>query len=682
MDFGAIDWSQTLGTSGHIRTHVADAQSRLTSQFQRPNLLALVGALVQGYQDIEDALWSIITGRPFPNAVGDALSWWGQAAGMPRPSSGAGSYFDSYAVTPSGGQYGGGQLSAGNVTAIALTASSIVNGIVTSVSVAPSSSSTSWSDIAQLIAAQPGILAATAPSFTATKTTDNAGCSIVSCAGSATVGTVAGSYPLTLSWSNPGGTTTVLPYSVDVANGTGALTEALGGTIYSCTGTDLNIYETPVGGSPTLLMTATLAMTQVNAVRFDPTSGNLFYVGSNSSSAAILVSVNLLSKAETLIASVANAAAYQLDIAKGAAGIVDGTVFFSVVFGNNSYALYQAVPGSPYALTEVTTALTLSQVHCTVAVNPQNGHVYVQGAAGSYWVYDVYGGTVSQISTGLAAPGAVTCDPSGNLYVGYGDQVLFYPYANGALGAYSTWNIPVATGDQVQNACWSSRLGSVLYLSSLSGHDPYVVAGPGADNFQWTWGTATSSVFPGWPTNQEISLDGGNDGVLTFAVDATEPSSVTPYASPVSDAVTVVQNGTALEIQVKPGYQVELSLATTGGSNQPSWSAVMTTDDSAYHAAVQAQIIANTSPGTSNTLIDILKNLGATSVSYSEPGQYGVQAAYGGTLTVSGSQVAAMLTAAAPPVSLSLLQEGNTPVFRCDTAGAGCDAGYLTSVIL
>lgn len=72
-------------------TNVAgDMVARLAAQLQgRPKLAAVLAAHAQQFQDLEDALWSIYTGRPYPVAVGDALSRWGAAVGQPRPTTGA-----------------------------------------------------------------------------------------------------------------------------------------------------------------------------------------------------------------------------------------------------------------------------------------------------------------------------------------------------------------------------------------------------------------------------------------------------------------------------------------------------------------------------------------------------------------------------------------------------------------
>lgn len=75
-------------------THQTDVapqmQALMGGQFQqRPGIAALVAAFGKQYQDLEDALWSIYTGRPYPAAVGDALSRWGSTVGAPRPVTGA-----------------------------------------------------------------------------------------------------------------------------------------------------------------------------------------------------------------------------------------------------------------------------------------------------------------------------------------------------------------------------------------------------------------------------------------------------------------------------------------------------------------------------------------------------------------------------------------------------------------
>lgn len=63
------------------------AQARFLAQFQgKPLLTGIIAAHCQDYQDLENAFWSILTGAPFPNAVGDALTRWGNAVGEPRIS--------------------------------------------------------------------------------------------------------------------------------------------------------------------------------------------------------------------------------------------------------------------------------------------------------------------------------------------------------------------------------------------------------------------------------------------------------------------------------------------------------------------------------------------------------------------------------------------------------------------
>lgn len=66
----------------------ARALGRLLAQFQgKPLLAGVVGAIAQQYQDLEDATWSIFEKRPFPVAVGDALTRWGEAVNEPREPS-------------------------------------------------------------------------------------------------------------------------------------------------------------------------------------------------------------------------------------------------------------------------------------------------------------------------------------------------------------------------------------------------------------------------------------------------------------------------------------------------------------------------------------------------------------------------------------------------------------------
>ncbi len=398
----------------HITDHAAIATGQLASQFgSSPNLQSLVSILAGRAQGIEDALWSITTDRPFGLASGDALGRWGAAVGMPRPSAGAGASWDSFTLTPSS------PLAAGDTTTVTITGNYVVDGVITPITTSgsetASTTSASWQDVADLIAGQFGMLAATAPSFTATKTTDNSGYSIVSCAGSATVGTVAASgYELALNFTKSGS-------------------------------------------------------------------------------------------------------------------------------------------GPPYT----------------------------------------------------------------------------------------------------------------------------------ESDFQWVWNVtetpASSQVYATWPAGQTITLDGGAAGVLTIQVDATPPDFST-YGlgnDTIFDLVDVVQNGTAISCQVKPGFQVTLAIATTG-TNPPGWTVTETIDDSTFSGLVKAQIAENTSTGTPETLLGILRDLGASKVVWDEPGDYNVQAYVSGTLDVSDSAVAAILTAAAPPISMSVEGSG-TFTFN---SGPGWNVGTLGRRIL
>jgi hypothetical protein len=78
-------------------TNVAgDMTARLAAQLhERPKLAAVLAAYAQQFQDLEDALWSILTGRPYPVAAGDALTRWGAAVGEPRPTTGPAATDDS-----------------------------------------------------------------------------------------------------------------------------------------------------------------------------------------------------------------------------------------------------------------------------------------------------------------------------------------------------------------------------------------------------------------------------------------------------------------------------------------------------------------------------------------------------------------------------------------------------------
>lgn len=67
-----------------LNSHVADAQSRLLQQYKTPNTLALVGALVAGFQDLENAVFTVDAAQRIANAVGAQLDNIGAAVGIGR----------------------------------------------------------------------------------------------------------------------------------------------------------------------------------------------------------------------------------------------------------------------------------------------------------------------------------------------------------------------------------------------------------------------------------------------------------------------------------------------------------------------------------------------------------------------------------------------------------------------
>jgi hypothetical protein len=72
------------------------AAGRLLAQFKnKPLITGLLAVHAKQFQDLEDALWTILNGRPFPAAGGDALTRWGQTVGQLRPKTGTASTDDT-----------------------------------------------------------------------------------------------------------------------------------------------------------------------------------------------------------------------------------------------------------------------------------------------------------------------------------------------------------------------------------------------------------------------------------------------------------------------------------------------------------------------------------------------------------------------------------------------------------
>lgn len=71
----------------HETDHAGLASARLLAQFKnKPLLTGRLAAICKQIQAIEDALWTLVTALPFPDATGDALSRWGALVGEPRPT--------------------------------------------------------------------------------------------------------------------------------------------------------------------------------------------------------------------------------------------------------------------------------------------------------------------------------------------------------------------------------------------------------------------------------------------------------------------------------------------------------------------------------------------------------------------------------------------------------------------
>jgi hypothetical protein len=79
--------------AAQILTHVADAQARLLQQFRsKPLIAGLAGAIVTPIQTIEDAMFSVDSGRQLGTAVGAQLDGIGALLGTPRSGLGDDQY--------------------------------------------------------------------------------------------------------------------------------------------------------------------------------------------------------------------------------------------------------------------------------------------------------------------------------------------------------------------------------------------------------------------------------------------------------------------------------------------------------------------------------------------------------------------------------------------------------------
>ncbi len=199
--------------------------------------------------------------------------------------------------------------------------------------------------------------------------------------------------------------------------------------------------------------------------------------------------------------------------------------------------------------------------------------------------------------------------------------------------------------------------------------------------------SGTGSSYDTITVTPSVPLVTGNITTLTIAstrLIAGVASSWSPSTAPsvsstaLADVATMIAGqqgiqsavvnagGTAIVVAVVAGYQVTMSLATTGGASQPTWTVSEVIDDSVYWGIVKTKILVNTAEGTAETVLGILRDLGATGIQYQGIGHYDVQVSFGGTLAVSNQQAVQMLTAATPPISLSIVQESPSNPFRFD----------------
>jgi hypothetical protein len=98
--------------------------------------------------------------------------------------------------------------------------------------------------------------------------------------------------------------------------------------------------------------------------------------------------------------------------------------------------------------------------------------------------------------------------------------------------------------------------------------------------------------------------------------------------------------------------------------------------DAVYLPLVQAQIIVNTSNGSPETLLSIMRILGATMATYTRPATMAVNISFTGTTLASDADITGALLAATGPVDLNVQFYDPVTPFRFDT-GPGFDVGKL-----
>lgn len=104
--------------------------------------------------------------------------------------------------------------------------------------------------------------------------------------------------------------------------------------------------------------------------------------------------------------------------------------------------------------------------------------------------------------------------------------------------------------------------------------------------------------------------------------------------------------------------------------------------DAAYLPLVQAQIIVNTSNGSPETLLSIMRILGATQATYSQPATMTVNIAFTGTALASDADITGALLAATGPIDLNVQMYSTTTPFRFDIGPYGFDNGQLARNLL
>jgi hypothetical protein len=106
------------------------------------------------------------------------------------------------------------------------------------------------------------------------------------------------------------------------------------------------------------------------------------------------------------------------------------------------------------------------------------------------------------------------------------------------------------------------------------------------------------------------------------------------------------------------------------------------TDDRAYRALIYAQIIANTSHGTPETVYSLMRLLGATAISLAEPGDYVLMMQFSGDMLLDGADIRSVVERATPPVELIATEYVSGPFgFADDPDTLGFGDGQLARSI-